>query len=141
MDQIISLIQDRNLHLEKFAQIGEKELLNFAEGNFDDLEEFYRVREGILHMVACIDQLIESTEGKLAYAWSPTPEDRHLIQFELQRKAEIVNRILSQDLQILSLIESVKSQIIKDLSQVTAGRKALQSYRGYKSPNRLDEEA
>jgi hypothetical protein len=134
MDYIIQLLKDRNLHLEKFAQLNESEMLRFDEGNFDNLESFYKSREGILNLVACIDKLIEETECDPAL---PDAKKRQVLDL-LTQKNEIVTEILSQDLQILSMIERAKSEIIKELSTVKAGRKALHNYQSGHGAKRID---
>jgi len=50
-----------------------------------------------------------------------------------------VQQILAQDLQILSVIEQAKSNIIKDLRQVQSAKKAVGAYKSGDAPNRLDE--
>jgi len=37
MEMIIKLMSERNQHLLKFKEINEKELINFSEGNFENL--------------------------------------------------------------------------------------------------------
>ncbi len=135
MDYIIQLLKDRNLHLEKFAQLNESEMLRFDDGNFDNLENFYKSREGILNLVGCIDRLIEETECDPVL---PDAQKRLVLKL-LAEKNEIVTEILSQDLQILSLIEQAKSGIIRELTSLKSGRKALQSYQSSPQPKRIDE--
>ena len=135
MDYIIQLLTDRNLHLEKFAQLNESEMLRFDDGNFDNLENFYKSREGILNLVGCIDRLIEETECDPVL---PDSQKRLVLKL-LAEKNDIVTEILSQDLQILSLIEQAKSGIIRELTSLKSGRKALQSYQSSPAPKRVDE--
>ena len=51
-----------------------------------------------------------------------------------------MQRILAQDLQVLSLIEKTKSSIIKELAKVRAVRKAVGGYPGRIGSTILDEE-
>jgi hypothetical protein len=117
MDTIVNLLKDKNYHLQKFFQLNEAELINFAENNFENLEVFYHSRETILDLVRCIDRLIEaaaSTETDPSLI-----SDAHKIEMmtEMNIKNDLVTRILAQDLQILSVIEQAKSNIIKELRQ------------------------
>lgn len=137
MDYIIQLLSDRNMHLEKFSQINANAMLKFAEGNFDEIESFYKSREGILNLVNCIDRLIEEYESD-----NEIREDQKKVVLELfSEKSDLVTEILSQDLQILSMIESAKSNIIRELSSVKVGRKALQNYQSGETRTRIDEKA
>lgn len=135
MDYIIQLLQDRNTHLEKFAQINELEILRFTDGNFDNLESFYKSREGILNLIGCIDRLIDSTENDSKM----DDLQKKVVLDLLAEKNELVTEILSQDLQILSLIEQTKSDIIKELSSIKVGRKALHNYQSGHTAKRVDE--
>ena len=47
METIINLLKDKNYHLEKFHELNATELINFVDGNFDNLEVFYQSRETI----------------------------------------------------------------------------------------------
>lgn len=141
MENIISLLQDKNYHLQRFYEMNETELMNFAEGNFDNLERFYNSREAILDLVKCIDRLIEQSQLIGDKKISITDAERRIVADELARKDMIVKRILTQDLQILSVLESAKSKIIKELAQVKTVRKAVGAYKSGGSEARLDEEA
>ena len=141
MDTIINLLNDKNYHLEKFLHINEGELLNFAEGNFDGLEVFYQSRETILDLVRCIDRLIETAAD--SHGEKPQISGAHKREMlqSMNLKNDLVQRILAQDLQILSVIEQEKSNIIKELRQVRSGKKAVGAYKSGDAASKLDEEA
>lgn len=140
MDNVIRLLQEKNQHLEAFLKLNEVELVNFCEGNFDNLENFYQSREGLLAIIDKLDRLIdESHQLNDVETVSDTEKARALNA--LNKKNELVGEILSQDLQILSVIENVKSGIIKELAQVRATRKAFKSYKTGKAKNSMHEEA
>lgn len=141
METIINLLKDKNYHLEKFLQLNEGELLNFTEGNFDNLEVFYQSRETILDLVRCIDRLIEAAAN--THGDDPSISDQHKKEMvmAMNQKNDIVQRILAQDLQILSVIENAKSNIIKELRSVQAGKKAVGAYKSGGPNNKLDEKA
>jgi hypothetical protein len=139
MKSIIELLKEKNHCLEKFFRINEAELENFGAGNFGSLEVFYSSREGLLGIVSKIDEMIERENN--AGAETVDAAMKASIQSELKHKNELVNRILEQDLLILSAIEKEKSVIIKELCQVRATRKAVGAYGGETSGGNLDEEA
>jgi hypothetical protein len=142
MDTIINLLKDKNYHLGKFLELNESELLNFTEGNFDNLEVFYQSRETILDLVRCIDRLIEAaanTEGVIESKVSD--QNKKDMVMAMNSKNDLVQRILAQDLQILSVIEQAKSQIIRELRTVQAGKKAISHYKHGEPPTKFDEEA
>ena len=141
METIINLLKDKNYHLEKFLQLNEGELLNFTEGNFDGLEVFYQSRETILDLIRCIDRLIDAAAG--SHGDAPVVSDQHKREMiaAMNIKNDLVQRILAQDLQILSVIEQEKSSIIKELRQTQGAKKAVGAYKSGDAPNKLGEKA
>ena len=140
MDTIINLLKDKNYHLQKFYQLNEAELINFSENCFDNLEVFYQSRETILDLIRCIDRLIEAasqTQGDQP----ATDQQKREILASMSTKNDLVTRILAQDLQILSVIEQTKSEIIRELRQVQSAKKAIGSYKSGDTRNKLDEKA
>lgn len=141
MESIIKLMANRNHHLLKFKELNSTELINFSEGLFDNLETFYHARETILDIVRRIDEMINDAIASLEDS-NPkaTIEDKQVMMESMEMKNELVTEILSQDLQILSLIESEKSGIIKELKQVQTAKKALNSYQSKGRSSRVNEE-
>lgn len=141
MREVINLLNQKNHHLERFHRHNETEILNFMEGNFDNLERFYNSREVILDIISCIDKMIEGAQPKEPVASGVSSESKREIIGALDRKNDLVTQILSQDLQVLSLIESAKSGIIKELAQVKTAKKAVGSYKSGDRKGQLDEKA
>ena len=140
MDAIVKLLKDKNYHLEKFYTLNEQELINFVDGNFDNLEVFYQSREVILDLIRCIDRMIESASEESQVVNVSAEMKKEILNY-MDAKNDLVSRILAQDLQILSVIESEKSNIIKELRQVQSAKKAVGSYKSGDASNKLDEEA
>jgi hypothetical protein len=128
MEQLILLLQERNHYLEKFYDINDGKIGQLASGDLTELEEFYNEREHVLGMIRHIDKVIEK-EQKTALNDRVLPGDRQLIQSLLDSKDDLVKQILAQDLQILSIIETEKSTLIRELSTASRGRKAMNSYK------------
>ena len=85
MENIITLLNDKNYHLQKFHELNAAELINFTEGNFDNIEVFYQSRETILDLIRCIDRLIEAAiamaDPRSSAPLAETPEGyRHTIR-------------------------------------------------------------
>lgn len=139
MENIINLLWDKNYHLQRFYEMNETELANFVEGQFDNLEQFYNSREAILDLIGCIDRLIDQAHHMISVS-QVTQAHKEEVTKALNSKDDLVHRILSQDLQILSVLEAAKSNIIKELSQVKAARKAMSAYHSGQKDGRLDEE-
>ncbi len=138
MLRIISLLNHKNHYLEKFYSINENEILNFAKGDFKNVESFYQNREKILEAVRYIDSEIDVAQTKEIVIDAIQRRD---MAAALSVKEEYVSRILAQDLEILATIESAKSNIIRELQEIRRTKKAVGSYRSRSFTNRLDEEA
>lgn len=138
MLRIVTLLNQKNHYLEKFYTANETELLNFAQGNFDSLEQFYQDREKLLEIIRYIDQQIEQEPVNAAEI---SAEQKREISTSLAVKDEYVTRILAQDLEILTCIESAKSSIIRELREIKRTKKAVGGYKSKTFTNRLDEEA
>ncbi len=138
MDRIISLLEQKNHYLEKFYSTNETALEQFQVGIFDSLESFYQTREKILEIVRYIDSEIASENSE-----AMTDEARKAISDNMKIKDQYVEKILTQDLEILACIDSAKSSIIRELQEVKKTRKAVSGYKSHRrNPNqRLDEEA
>jgi hypothetical protein len=142
MDRIITLLREKNHFLEKFHEVNEQELLRFDVGNFDNIEVFYGTRDKILDLVKVVDDLIREESGASAEV-SPacTAEQKNEAEYLLNKQDELVTRILSQDLQVISWIEKEKSNIIRELRGVRNGRKAISGYHSGETSRHLDEKA
>ncbi|GIL16780.1 MAG: hypothetical protein BroJett040_05310 [Oligoflexia bacterium] len=138
MLRIINLLNQKNHYLEKFYTLNETELLNFSKANFDNLENFYQTREKLLEIIRYLDSEIDACQSEAAVA--VTAELRRDMKEALAIKDEYVNRILAQDLEVLSCIEVEKSNIIKELQEIRNNKKAISSYKSPTFTKRLDEE-
>lgn len=130
MIRLIQFLNEKNHFLEKFFSLNESEITRLQAGGFDQLETFYNQREDLLKIIKYIDnevhrshQLHKDVSGQY------TEEQKRQIRDMLRTKEAYVKRILEQDLVILGLIDSAKSQIIQELQGVKKTRKALGGYK------------
>ena len=111
------------------------------DGNFDNLDVFYNSREKILGILTDIDEKIEEESIFDFEEENLESGVKKKVLRALDYKNEQVTRILGQDLQILSLIETAKSNIIKELTNVKDTKKILGSYKSEKTvkPEKINE--
>lgn len=140
MEEIVNLLNEKNSCLARFYNLNEREMQNFVEGNFENLEEFYATREGILNMITRVDEMIDMASLSFEEDMSVQPEISKQISDAVRARTEIIERILEQDLEILSTLDRMKSEIIKDLSQTKMTRKAVGSYKSGQKRQKIDEE-
>lgn len=138
--RLISLMKEKNHFLEKYMNLNERESIHFQSGIFDRLEMFYADRERILEIIKYLDGEIDREQASL----DPQEMDRESkaeIAAQLEIKKEVVDQVLKQDLDILSLIEKEKSNIIRELQDLRRDRKGISGYKSTKLTSRLNEEA
>ncbi len=133
MEQIINLLKEKNHCLKKFYTLNKAELLRLSDGDFSRLDYFYQSRENILDLISHIEAKMEERLG----VTEPTPgvseQERQRVRNELSFKDDVVGQILDQDLQILSMIESAKTEIIKELQDVKRNKQVIGAY--HSGPN------
>jgi len=136
MENIIGLLREKNQFLKKFYTLNKAELLRLSEGDFSRLDIFYQSRETILDMITHVENRMEETLGVTAVVDPVSEEERLRIRRELDFKDDVVNEILDQDLQILSFIENAKTDIIKELQDVSKKRDVIGSYNSGSQPTK-----
>lgn len=125
---IIQLLEQKNDLLRLFLEISECERKSFKARNFDNLEDLYESREDLLANIQSLDKRIDLySEGENKNQVSG--EEKSQITKLLSQKQLLVNKILEQDLIILSCIENEKSSLIKKITSVQSGRRLVKAYR------------
>jgi hypothetical protein len=140
MTKTIQLLEEKNSYLEKFLGLNREWLGRLSRGDFGDVEDFRETREKILNIIKHIDALVEVQTQNINVDHVDTITRIRLHEL-LDHKDNLVQVILSQDLDIMQIIESAKSQIIIELKNVRQGRKTISSYKStQRSEESLDEE-
>ena len=141
MTRIITLLNEKNHYLEKFYSLNETELVNFAQGQFENLESFYQTRERILEVLRYLDSQIEKINDETQAIDCIVETERVQVKQALGIKDQYVTKIIEQDIQVLSCIETAKNSIIRELQDVRRNRKGISGYKTSTFNQRLDEEA
>ena len=88
MQRIIRLLKEKNSYLERFYEINESEMSNFANRNFDGLESFYQTRDSLLEMIRDIDERIDGenreSHDEVAFTQSSKVEVELLLKEKTQ---------------------------------------------------------
>jgi hypothetical protein len=137
MKRVLELMEQKNHYLEKFYSINETALSLFLKDQFETINEFYDQRESILEIIKYIDSEITTASAQ-------TNEESMLAVDRLKEALNIkdlyVQKIIEQDINILSCIESAKNTIIKELRDVKKGQKVVSAYKVPQFDNKLEEE-
>lgn len=140
MQRIIRLLKEKNSYLERFYEINESEMSNFANRNFDGLESFYQTRDSLLEMIRDIDERIDGENRESHDEVAFTQSSKVEVELLLKEKTQWVKAILAQDLHILSSVEKEKSTIITELRSTTRAKKVVGAYHSGNQQTQLDEE-
>ncbi len=126
MKRLLDLMDQKNHFLEKFYTVNETHLEQFLRNRFEQINEFYDARENILEILKYIDQEIQVVSNA-------TTEESMLgiqkLKECLSLKDTFVQKILEQDIDILSCIEAAKNSIIAELKEVRNGKKVISAYK------------
>lgn len=137
MERVIELLKEKNVYLEKFFLVNEHELINLGSGDFENVEAFYQARDKILELIAKIDESIEQHTRTLV--GEAVEAQRTKVTEILAAKDELVQQILSQDLQIIAYIEKEKSNIIRELHAANLARRAAGAYANAERLQQLED--
>jgi hypothetical protein len=126
----IQLLNEKNHFLEKFYSLNEKQLVQLSSGQFENVETFYNQREDILNIIKYIDsEMTRAQSDEIAMNTVISGQDQATAKECLRVKDIFVNRIVEQDIQIISLIERLKNEIITELKTVRNARRAMAGYK------------
>jgi hypothetical protein len=128
INMIISLLEEKNHHLQMFLEVSVNERKSFKARNFENLEELYGMRESLLEGIRSLDRRIHQYSADVE-SEALSVECKERIKTLMASKQQLVNQILSQDLVILSCVENEKSNMIKKMTSVRDGRRLLKAYR------------
>ncbi len=136
--KLLSLFTEKNHFLKKFIEINENELNQFSSRIFDGLELFYGNREKLLEIIRHLDMEIEKEQNTVS---SIDPESKVLLKEILNQKNDFIDQILAQDVEVLTLIETEKANVAKELQDLKKNQKGISGYRLNQPSTRLDAEA
>jgi hypothetical protein len=140
MERVIGLLGQRNMLLGKYMSLNEAQMIRLAQGDFDGIDEFYHARETVLEMIQRTEASMQISLAQIPASRVAQSADRSSVEVLLRERNELVTEILEQDLEILSLIERAKSEIIEELASLRRSRKLANKYHSGETIRNLDEE-
>lgn len=139
MHRIVQLMAERNQYLVRYFNLNERELKLYRASNFDSLDAFYETRQAILEVVGALDAKIE--EELMALTVEDVDNNQQDMAKLLSEKDSIVEKVLDQDLQVISLIETEKGKILREIHDSKTNRKAVGAYKSGKVKRSYEQEA
>ncbi len=115
MEEVIYYLELKNQYYEKFHNVT-KRLLDYVQQNrWDILPSFVDSRERILHIIRSYDFKIARTFSTVDVTQCCLDIYRKRVRELLEARKQWVDRILLVDLELLSRIDDVKTENIRDL--------------------------
>lgn len=139
MNRITMLMGERNKYLVKYYNLNEREMSLFRIANFDSLDAFYDTRQAILEVVAELDKKIDEELMEMTAADVETHEDS--MAELLSSKDSIIEKILDQDLELLSIVEKEKSRVLQEYIDTSVSKKAVGKYKSGTVKRSYEQEA
>ena len=128
MEEVIEYLRLKNDYYEKFLSITAKFLSEARQNRWDDLDFFVENRERILN-------IIRSFELKIAKVVNQKPNDdaavakyKPTVKSLLEQRKALADKIVALDLELISKIDEMKSETIKDLKKTVETGHQLNSF-------------
>ncbi len=130
MIRLVQLLTEKTHFLEKFYTLNEIQIAELENGHFDKIEKFYNQREDILKILKHLDSEVNrahTLHKEISGVFTET--DKAAFNECMRVKEMFVEKIIDQDMQVLSLIDEAKSKIIRELQDVRLAKKAMHGYK------------
>ncbi|MFK8138284.1 MAG: flagellar protein FliT [Bdellovibrionales bacterium] len=139
MERLVEFMNERNNYLDRYFKLNAREIELFAENNFDSIDAFYETRSAILEVIHALDERIDIEIKQTEVAAIQALENQ--VAEILTYKDEVIEKILDQDLEILSLIETEKNSVMQELMSSKKNKKAVGAYKSGKRKVSFQQEA
>lgn len=128
MEEVLHYLELKNQYYEKFQSLTSKFLEQTNRNQWDDLSLFVDNRDRILNIIRSYDFKISSLFQKL----NPSKETIKKYQEKVNELFEIrnnfVQKIVALDLEIISKMEDLKTETIRDLKRTVETNQQLNSF-------------
>ena len=122
MEEVIYYLELKNQYYEKFYSVTAKFLESARQNQWEHVEFFVDNRERILNIIRSFDFNIAKAFESLDLEAHDITLYRARVKELLDKRAVLAQKIVALDLELISRIDEVKTDTVKDL------RKALESH-------------
>lgn len=128
VEQIVHYLELKNQYYEKFHSMTRKFIESSQKDEWSDLQFFVENRERVLKIIQYFDHKV-ATLLQAVPSESPEVEShRARVQELMKARYDMGQRILEQDLELISRLEELKSETIRELKKVQDFGQKLHSY-------------
>ena len=115
MEEVLHYLDLKNRYLDKFLGLTQKFLEQVHRGKWDEINLFIDNRERILNIIRYFDQKIAKHFDLVELGVAELDTFRPRVKSLLDLRASITRRIINIDLQLISEIDEVKSETVREL--------------------------
>lgn len=136
MEEVIQYLEMKNNYYEKFLEISLKFLTETKNNHWDNLQFFVENRERLLNIIRSLDQKIARSFNTSNNNEEEMNSYRDTLKRLFERKKALGDKIINLDLQLISKIDTMKSQTIKQLKTNLETTQQLDSFQRTSSSKR-----
>lgn len=128
MQDVIEYLEMKNHYYEKFYSVTTKLLDAASQNQWKDLNFFVDSRERILSILRSFDVKIEQAMSKYRDNDRTLEAYRLKVKSLFQKRSEWAQRIVNQDLKLISAIDDFKTETIRELKTTLSTQQHLDSF-------------
>lgn len=117
MKEVIESLEMKNHYYEKFLSTTLKLLDQARKNCWDELEFYVDNRERILNIIRSYDHKIAECMGEKEVTEQDKLQYKGKVQSLLEQRTVLANKIVEADLELISRIDEMKMDTIKELKQ------------------------
>jgi hypothetical protein len=136
MEEILHYLELKNQYYEKFCSMSAKFLARTYDNLWDDLTFFVDNRERILNIIRSYDFKIAKLFNEIDTTTLDLAMYRPRVKMLLDRRTELAKRIVDVDLELISRIDEMKTDTIRDLKKTVETGHQLESFANVTIPHR-----
>ncbi len=117
MEEVLYYLNLKNQYLEKFLAMTQKFLAQVTQDKWDDIELFVDNRERILNIIHTFDAKMASVFEELDITSYNLELYRPRVKEIFQQREELAKKIVDTDLELVSKMEEIKIETIRELKK------------------------
>jgi hypothetical protein len=137
MEEVLHYLQLKNQFYEKFYALTVKFIAQANQNQWDDMELFLDNRERILNIIHSFDYKIANLFQKVNLSRNDLERFRSPVRELLDARKSWADKIVALDLELITKMEDIKSETIRELKKSVETSQHLNSYDPGPSPKRL----
>lgn len=128
MEEVLEFLQLKNHYYEKFYSITVRFLAKAESERWEDLDYTVDSRERILNIIRHYDMKIARAFDKVAASDDDLNRYSHKVKSLLSNRDSLVKRIVDLDLKLISIMDEMKSDTIRELKKTQEASQQIHSF-------------